>query len=69
MFGTAVALFEGKKIKPNPKVTLLGQRLDEKHVRQGLEKAYREMALLETDPAKKEALVDLANDVRPRTFV
>jgi serine/threonine-protein kinase PknG len=69
MFGTAVQLFEGRKIKPDPKVTLLGQRLDEKHVRAGLEKAYREMALLETDPAKKVALVDLANQVRPRTWL
>jgi serine/threonine-protein kinase PknG len=47
----------------------LGESLREHDVRAGLERAYRLLASLETDPARRYALVDLANAVRPQTVV
>jgi len=69
VLSTAVDLVSGKKVPANTGVTLLGQPLVERDLRFGLEKAYRDMARLETDPAKKIALIDQANAVRPRTTV
>jgi serine/threonine-protein kinase PknG len=48
---------------------LLGQVLTEREVRFGLERAYRMLAALESDPLARYALVDQANAVRPRTVV
>ena len=42
---------------------------DETSMRRGLEQAYREAARLAAPGAARAALVDLANDVRPRTWV
>ncbi len=49
--------------------TVLGQALREREIRFGLERAYRALATLETDPLARYALVDQANAVRPRTVV
>ncbi len=49
--------------------TLLGHPVSEQGLRRGLEVTYRELARLSTDPAEKIRLVDLANEVRPRTLV
>jgi serine/threonine-protein kinase PknG len=49
--------------------TLLGAGLVEADVRLGLERAYRLLASLETDPKARYALVDQANAVRPQTVV
>jgi len=54
-------------VKVNGKV--LGQALREREIRFGLERAYRSLATLETDPLARYALVDQANAVRPRTVV
>jgi serine/threonine-protein kinase PknG len=48
---------------------VLGRALDERDLRLGLERAYRLLATLETDTLARYALVDRANDVRPRTMV
>ena len=42
---------------------------DELSMRRGLEQAYRDAARLAPAGAQRAALVDLANDVRPRTWV
>jgi serine/threonine-protein kinase PknG len=47
---------------------LLGCRLSERALRFGLESSYRSLARLEPDPARRSYLVDLANEVRPRTW-
>ncbi len=48
---------------------VLGQALREREIRFGLERAYRALATLEPDPLTRYALVDQANEVRPRTVV
>ncbi len=52
-----------------PGGTFLGAALQEREVRLGLERAYRTLASLETEPQARWALVDQANAVRPRTMV
>jgi len=48
---------------------LLGSELTERSLRFGLEKSYRALARLAPDGAHRIELVDLANDVRPRTWL
>jgi len=67
LYDTAVTLVGSKKVAGSSSVQLLGQPLLEHNLRLGLEKAYRDMAKLENDPAKKIGLVDKANEVRPYT--
>jgi len=47
----------------------LGEALREHEVRLGLERAYRILASLESDPRARYALVDQANAVRPQTVL
>ncbi len=47
---------------------LLGRALEERELRFGLEKAYRDLATVTDDPDRKVALVRQANRVRPRTL-
>ncbi|HUY52232.1 MAG TPA: tetratricopeptide repeat protein [Streptosporangiaceae bacterium] len=47
---------------------LLGCALTERALRSGLEKSYRALARLAPDEARRIGLVDLANQVRPRTW-
>ncbi|HYZ54190.1 MAG TPA: tetratricopeptide repeat protein [Streptosporangiaceae bacterium] len=47
---------------------LLGCEPTERALRFGLERSYRALARLAPDPRLRVELVDLANDVRPRTF-
>jgi serine/threonine-protein kinase PknG len=47
---------------------LLGCRLNARSLRFGLESSYRSLARLEPDPDRRGYLVDLANEVRPRTW-
>jgi serine/threonine-protein kinase PknG len=49
--------------------TILGQRLTERELRLGLERAYRVLAHLADDADERIALVELANSVRPRTLI
>lgn len=55
-------------LAPAPTTTFLGQSLDETGVRRGLEQAYRTLARL-AEGAERVRLVDLANEIRPRTMV
>jgi serine/threonine-protein kinase PknG len=56
---------------PGPAVApeFLGEALREHEVRLGLERAYRILASLESDPQARYALVDQANAVRPQTVL
>ena len=47
---------------------LLGQETTERSLRFGLESNYRAQARLAPDQRRRIELVDLANDVRPRTW-
>jgi serine/threonine-protein kinase PknG len=47
---------------------LLGYPLTERALRAGLERSYRALAKLAADEAHRVGLVDLANQVRPRTW-
>jgi serine/threonine-protein kinase PknG len=48
---------------------LLGCGLTERELRFGLERSYRALARLAPDQVRRIELVDLANDVRPRTWL
>jgi serine/threonine-protein kinase PknG len=43
--------------------------LNERDIREGLERSYRLLATLQTDTLARYELVDLANSVRPRTLI
>jgi serine/threonine-protein kinase PknG len=47
---------------------ILGCEPNERALRFGLERGYRALASLTPDPARKVELVDMANDIRPRTW-
>ncbi|GAA0222122.1 serine/threonine-protein kinase [Saccharothrix mutabilis subsp. mutabilis] len=52
-----------------PDDRLLGCEFTERGLRLGLERAYRQLARLADTPEERIALVDRANEVRPRTLV
>jgi serine/threonine-protein kinase PknG len=52
-----------------PAGVMLGHGLTERELRFGLERKYRVLATLETDPQAQRALVNQANAVRPWTLV
>jgi serine/threonine-protein kinase PknG len=64
---TALHLVTSQALSPASSVAILGQPLEELHLRKGLEKALRDMAHLATSD-EKIRLVDEANRVRPRTL-
>jgi serine/threonine-protein kinase PknG len=66
MFTAAIAWVGGN---PGSGARLLGQPMNERDLRLGLERAYRQLATLATDTRTRYALVDQANAVRPRTMV
>ncbi|HEY9829133.1 MAG TPA: tetratricopeptide repeat protein [Stenomitos sp.] len=64
---TALNLVTSKTLTPVSSIAILGQPLEEVHLRKGLEKALRNMAHLASGD-EKIRLVDEANQVRPRTL-
>jgi serine/threonine-protein kinase PknG len=50
-------------------VTIDAIPVDEVNLRRGLERAYRDAARLAPDATERARLVDLANDVRPRSWI
>jgi serine/threonine-protein kinase PknG len=64
---TALNLVTAKTLSPASSIAILGQPLEELHLRKGLEKALRDMAHLAVGN-EKIRLVDEANQVRPRTL-
>ncbi|HME07646.1 MAG TPA: tetratricopeptide repeat protein [Bryobacteraceae bacterium] len=68
VFETALHLLIEKRVPPAPTVAILGQRFQERKVREGLEQCLRNMAHISSD-AEKIPLVDEANRVRPRTWL
>ena len=54
--------------RPWPAAQLLGCEPSERSLRFGLERSYRALARLAPDRRRRIELVDLANDVRPRTW-
>lgn len=65
---TALNLLTSKQLKATADLMILGQPLQEIHLRKGLEKALRDMAHLATGN-EKIRLVDEANKIRPRTLI
>ena len=55
-------------LAPDPDQRLLGFALTERDLRAGLEQSYRELAWLAKASSERIRLVDLANEVRPRTW-
>jgi serine/threonine-protein kinase PknG len=66
---TALYLISSGHLPPDPGVSILGEPMTEQRLRLGLERAYRALARLAPTTAERIALVDLANQVRPRTLV
>jgi serine/threonine-protein kinase PknG len=64
---TALNLLTTGQTDPHSNVQILGYRLEETPLRQGLEKTLRALAHLSTE-ADKIDLVDAANRIRPRTW-
>ena len=54
---------------PSGAATLLGHELSERSLREGLELAYRTQARLAVTAAERIALIDRANEVRPRSLL
>ncbi len=69
LLSAALQLLHAGHIRPDPAVTLLGSQLTEQRLRLGLERAYRTLARLTPARDERIRLVDLANQVRPRTAV
>jgi serine/threonine-protein kinase PknG len=69
LLSAALQLVHAGRIQPDPGVTLLGAPLTEQRLRVGLERAYRTLARLAPVRDERIRLVDLANEVRPRTMV
>jgi len=65
---TALNLITSRQLLATADLKILGQPLQELHLRKGLEKALRDMAHLATGE-EKIRLVDEANRVRPRTLI
>ena len=53
---------------PDGNGRILGCEPNERALRFGLERGYRVLASLTPDPARRVELVDMANDIRPRTW-
>jgi len=64
---SALTLLTSNKLKPDSKVQIFGEPLQEVRLRQGLEKSYRVLARLHTGD-ERISLVDRANAVRPQTL-
>jgi serine/threonine-protein kinase PknG len=69
VFDTAQRLLNAARVKPAPSIKLFGRSLDDRSIALGLEHAYRNLAKLTDDEKEKLFLVDLANQVRPKTIV
>ena len=65
----ALALVRQGSMSGNGRDSLLGYRLQERDLRHGAERAYRELARWAASSAERIQLVDRANQVRPRTWI
>jgi serine/threonine-protein kinase PknG len=68
ILASALAMMTDGSIAPDGSVKIAGAPLDERNIRLGLEKAYRELAHYAPTHAEKIALVDKANEYRPLTL-
>ncbi len=64
----AELLVERRTIASDAEDRLLGHAVTERGLREGLEQSYRKLARLATSRSERIELVDVANDVRPRTW-
>lgn len=62
------ALTHVRQHGPQPAVQIGSWKADEPHLRDGLERTYRELAAAAATPSERVALVDAANDVRRWTL-
>ncbi|ACU71080.1 serine/threonine protein kinase [Catenulispora acidiphila DSM 44928] len=65
--GTRLGVQTPTDLVPGQK--LIDRHVDDRSLRLGMEQAYRSLARLATDRAKRIELVDQANAVRPRTLI
>ncbi|HLY83070.1 MAG TPA: tetratricopeptide repeat protein, partial [Acidimicrobiales bacterium] len=63
------ALAEVRRSGPHPSTTIAGIPAGERDLREGVERAYRQLAALTEDHRERVRLVDAANRARPRTLV
>jgi serine/threonine-protein kinase PknG len=68
LFQISLTLLDQNSIQSNSQILLLGQPLEERSLRLGLEKSLLELARL-SDGSEKLQLVEQANQVRPRTLI
>jgi serine/threonine-protein kinase PknG len=69
MFEAALAGLETGSLQAQPSVKVRGRSLEQRGVREGLERAYRALARLSPDDPARWRLVDRANRVRPISLV
>jgi serine/threonine-protein kinase PknG len=65
---SALALVQRGGAPDDGRAGLLGHRLEERDLRFGVERAYRELARWAAGTSERIELVDRANQVRPRTW-
>ncbi len=68
LFEAALALIEREGALEDGRASLLGRRFQERELRFGAERSYRELARWASSGAERIALIDRANRVRPRTW-
>jgi serine/threonine-protein kinase PknG len=68
-FLAALDALAARKLTADPQKELFGRKLLPRELRFGAEAAFRNCARLARTPGERIALVDLANQVRPRTLV
>jgi len=64
----ALAMLLDGRVASDDSVQLMGAALDEVDQRTALERAFRSLARIASSDEERFALVDLANDYRPRTM-
>ncbi len=69
LFESALAALAAGALTPAEGDRIGGRPLDERGLRRGAEDALRRLARLTPDPARRTAIVDRANRVRPRTIL
>ncbi|HEX7277192.1 MAG TPA: tetratricopeptide repeat protein, partial [Acidimicrobiales bacterium] len=69
LFEAALTALAAGSFNPARGDRIGGREVDERGLRRGAEDALRRLARLTPDPARRTAIVDRANSVRPRTIL
>jgi serine/threonine-protein kinase PknG len=68
VLAAVLPLLADKSVPPNPRATVAGVPLEERPVRQALERSCRALARAAATRGERIALIDEANSIRPRTL-